>query len=65
MVPARKLILGVILAGSTLLFFLILFATALAILHEAAPTGHGRATSLLAIIKRVVAHYIFHLANHR
>ncbi len=57
---ARKLILAVILAGSILLFLLILFVTAFAILREASPVGH---TPFLVAVKRAVAHH-FHHASH-
>jgi hypothetical protein len=63
-IPPRKLILSVILAGSILLFFLILFAGGIAILHEAAPKGGARLPFLVAI-KRVIAHDILHIHHHK
>jgi hypothetical protein len=63
-ISPRKLILGVILAGSILLFFLILFAGGIAILREASPRGGAR-TPLLVAVKRVIAHDILHIHHHK
>jgi len=61
----RKLILAGILIGSILFFFLILGVTAVAVLREAAPTGHSGLTPLLIAIKRVIAHHIPHFSHHK
>jgi hypothetical protein len=57
-ISPRKLILGIILTGSVLAFFLILSVTAVAILREAAPFGRSGLTPLLVAIKRLIAHHI-------
>jgi hypothetical protein len=62
-ISPRKLILGVILAGSVLLFFMVLLAGGVAILHEAAPRGGGRASfaGVVLAIRHVIAHHLsFH-----
>jgi hypothetical protein len=53
-------ILAVVLAGAILLFFLILIASTVAILREAAPGAHGGHVSLLASIKRLIVHHFVH-----
>jgi hypothetical protein len=67
-ISPRKLILAVILVCSIFCFFLILFATAVAILREASP-AHGYAgriglTSLIIRLKRV-AHHVVNIAHHK
>ena len=59
-ISTRKLILAVILAGSILFFFLILFAGLFAVVHEATPSGHSGITSILIAIKRVIVHHLVH-----
>ncbi len=61
----RKLIFGIILAGSIVFFVLILLAATVAILHEAAPASHSGVTSLLIAVKRAVAHHIAHMPRHK
>jgi hypothetical protein len=55
--PPHKVILGLILIGSILFFFLILFVSIVAILREAAPTGHAGLTPLVLALKRGIAHH--------
>jgi hypothetical protein len=63
-IPPRKLLLGFILACSVLCFFLILFVATVAILRESAPMGPGRAVPVLFVVKRIIAHHIFHFIHH-
>jgi hypothetical protein len=62
--PPRKLALCVILAGSVLFFFLMLFAGAIAIMREGAAPGHGVGLVSAALsVKRIVVRHLFH--HHR
>jgi len=63
-ISPRKLILAVILAGSILFFFLILFAGLVATLHEGSPR-EGPRISTLAAIKRVIVHEMHHFSHHK
>ena len=63
-IPLRKIILAVILAGSIIFFFLILFAGVFAVLREAAPHSRLGGGSILLVIKRTVAHFV-HAVHHR
>ena len=60
-ISPRKVILGIILAGSIVFFFLILFAGIFAIVREAAPrssAGQVSAVAILRVVKHLIAHHI-------
>ena len=64
--PLRKIILGIVLVCSILAFFLILLASGVAILREAAPRGYGAPgvrpglKALVVTIKHIVHHIVAH-----
>ena len=69
-ISARKVILGIILAGSVLFFVLILFAGGVAILREGAQRGYGgKGAGLLpASVEQVIRHVIrrhFSVPHHK
>jgi len=61
-IPLRKIILGLVLAGSILLFFMILFAALVAVIQEGSPRPHMPA---LAAMKHIVAHVLLHFQHHK
>jgi hypothetical protein len=64
-ISPRKVILSVVLAGSVLFFFLILFAALVAILREAAPPGHRNFAAHLVAVKHIIAQHIYHFIQPR
>jgi hypothetical protein len=65
-IPLRKLILAAVLLCSVFCFCLILFASLVAVLREAAPGGRGAggSRSPVAILEHVIAHHIPFFAHH-
>jgi len=63
-IPPRKLVLGIILAGSILFVMFLLFAGGVAILLEAAPRGHGGVSRAFLGLRHIIAHFLGH-RGHR
>jgi hypothetical protein len=62
-VSARKVILALVLGGSIIFFFLILFAGVAAVLIESAPR-EGSHTAVFAAVKHVIKQVIVHVIPH-
>jgi len=58
-ISPRKVILGLILAGSILFFFFILFVGAIAVIQEGSLKGASH-IPLMGAVKRVIAHFLHH-----
>jgi hypothetical protein len=63
-ISPRTVILSVVLVGSILFFFLILFVGLVAVLQEAAPRM-GPHVPLAAAVKHAIAHQIARLIHHK
>jgi hypothetical protein len=63
-ISPRTVILSIVLAGSIIFFFLILFVALFAVLQEAAPRI-GPHTTLIVAVKHVIARQIAHFIHHR
>jgi hypothetical protein len=63
-ISPRRLVLGLVLGGSVLLFFLILLASIVAILREASPSHQAGLSHLLVrlclAVRHVVARRVIH-----
>ena len=64
-ISRRKVILGLVLIGSILFFFLILFAGIAATLREAAPAGHPAQSGVIILLRHVVHTVARHLVHHK
>jgi hypothetical protein len=64
-ISPRKLILGIILAGSILFFFFILFAGGIAVLREAAPSRHAGLAHLLIAVRHAIVRHIIQITHHK